>query len=247
MVLFVTAVCNARCEFCFYWEEIESAKSKLELTLDEYKQISCHLKHLYYLSIGGGEPFTRLDLPQILEAFYRNSSTRTVAIASHGGFPHRIQNLLSFTQTHYPSLKIKLQLSLDNLYERHDQSRKIKGLFDNFLKSCSVISTMRDQGANCMLTIATVLTTENLDHISSIKKFVDEHISYDDLSLIYPRGAAKDKNLLQVNASEYRKIKELFEATTHAHNFYTKLHREIDKEGKKGVESYLEHGKNGYP
>ena len=25
MIFFVTARCNARCEFCFYWEEIESA------------------------------------------------------------------------------------------------------------------------------------------------------------------------------------------------------------------------------
>ena len=74
MVLFVTAVCNARCGFCFYWEEIESAKAKLELTLEDYEKISFNLNHLYYLSIGGGEPFMRPDLPEIVAYFYKNSN-----------------------------------------------------------------------------------------------------------------------------------------------------------------------------
>ncbi|NIV95467.1 hypothetical protein GWN42_22410, partial [candidate division KSB1 bacterium] len=59
MVLFVTAVCNARCPMCFYWEEIESANARLELRLEEFEKISQKLNHLHYLSIGGGEPFIR--------------------------------------------------------------------------------------------------------------------------------------------------------------------------------------------
>lgn len=247
MVLFVTAVCNARCEFCFYWEEIESAKAKLELTLDEYQQISHHLKHLYYLSIGGGEPFIRLDLPYIVEAFYTNSNVRTVAIASHGGFPEQIQNFLSLISQRCPSLKVKIQLSLDNLYTKHDRSRKVDGLFKKFLESCSLITHRRDQGANIMLTIGTVLTPENRNDIQLIREFLDKNVAYDDLSLIYPRGNAKDKNLLLINVSEYRESKKNFEATTRPLHFYTKLHREIDKEGKRGVEQYLEKGEKGYP
>ena len=30
MIFFVTARCNARCDFCFYWEEIESAAQRRE-------------------------------------------------------------------------------------------------------------------------------------------------------------------------------------------------------------------------
>ncbi|MEK7790408.1 MAG: radical SAM protein [Deltaproteobacteria bacterium] len=247
MVLFITAVCNARCEFCFYWEEIESAKSKLELTPEEYQKISLHLNHLYYLSIGGGEPFIRRDIFQIIEMFYTNSNTRTVAIASHGGFPNRTKEFLSFIQQKCPSLKVKIQLSLDNLYEKHDQSRKVEGLFDNLLKSCSVITEMKNKGANVMLTIGTVLTPENRNDIKAIKDFLDKNVSYDDLSLIYPRGNAKDQNLLKVSISEYRAAKKIFEATTQPVNFYTKLYREIDKEGKLGVEQYLEKGEKGYP
>ena len=89
MVLFVTAVCNARCDFCFYWEEIESAKAQLELKLDDYKKVSSHLNHLFYLSIGGGEPFMRKDLPEIVELFYNNSKTRIVTISTNGSYIRR--------------------------------------------------------------------------------------------------------------------------------------------------------------
>ena len=36
MVMFVTALCNARCPMCFYWKESENADAGKELRLDEY-------------------------------------------------------------------------------------------------------------------------------------------------------------------------------------------------------------------
>lgn len=247
MVLFVTAVCNARCEFCFYWEEIESANAKLELTLEEYQKISRHLHHLYYLSIGGGEPFIRKDLTQIIEAFYQHSQTRTVALATHGGFSDRAEYFLNTLHQHCPDLRVKIQVSIDHLYEKHDQSRKVKGLFNRLLETCRMIGGKKKSGMRVMLTLGTVLTPENKNDIQKMRDFFDQHIPYDDLSLIYPRGEAKNPSLLQVTLQEYRSAQKIFDATHSNVNFYTKLHRQIDKEGKKGVEEFIKRGKDGYP
>ena len=43
MTLYVTNYCNARCDHCFYWEELNTGKP--ELTLEEMKKIAATLKH----------------------------------------------------------------------------------------------------------------------------------------------------------------------------------------------------------
>ena len=44
LIYFVTAVCNARCKHCFYWEEIASAKARSELKLEEIEKIAKSMK-----------------------------------------------------------------------------------------------------------------------------------------------------------------------------------------------------------
>src|SRR3989338_3896529 len=75
MVFFVTARCNARCEHCFYWREVESADSSLELSFSEIKKISGNLPGLAQISLTGGEPFLRKDFSEIIKVFYQLSGT----------------------------------------------------------------------------------------------------------------------------------------------------------------------------
>ncbi|MGW8180210.1 MAG: radical SAM protein, partial [bacterium] len=239
--------CNARCPMCFYWEEIESANAKLELRLEEYEKISQNLNHLYYLSIGGGEPFTRKDLPQIVETFYRNSRTRVVTVATNGGFPDRVQVYVEYLREQCPDIQMRIQVSIDNLHEKHDQNRKLKGLFGKLLETCRVIEAMKEAGAPLMFSIGTVLTPLNRDDLKDLRGFLDEHITYDDLSLIYPRGNAKDPTYKNVTLSEYRQAKKTFDSTRASAGSFARLYSAIDRQAKRGIEGFLEQGPEGYP
>ncbi len=210
MVLFVTAVCNARCGFCFYWEEIESAKAKLELTLEDYKKISNNLNHLYYLSIGGGEPFMREDLPEIVESFYKNSKTRVVTISTNGSFPERVKNYIEYLTKNCPKIQLRIQISLDHLEEEHDRSRKVKGLFNKLLQTSKVISEKRDEGCPVFLSIATVITKDNKNDLFELRKFIEKNIDYDDLRLKIDKvlELLSDHPFLISNPEDARKIAE---------------------------------------
>jgi MoaA/NifB/PqqE/SkfB family radical SAM enzyme len=247
MVVFVTAVCNARCPMCFYWEEIESANAKFELRLEEYEKISVNLNHLYYLSIGGGEPFIRKDLPQIVEAFYKNSRTRAVTVATNGAFPEHVQEYVEYLTEHCPEIQMRIQVSIDNLYEKHDQNRRLKGLFGKLLDTCKVIEAMKEAGAPLMFSIGTVLTPLNRNDLRDLRQFLDENIAYDDLSLIYPRGNAKDPTFKGVTLVEYRQAKKTFDSIRTASGLFVHLYQAIDRQAKKGIEGYLEKGSEGYP
>jgi MoaA/NifB/PqqE/SkfB family radical SAM enzyme len=232
---------------CFYWEEIESANTKLELRLEEYEKISQNLDHLHYLSIGGGEPFIRKDLPQIVEHFYKNSRTRIVTVATNGGFPDRVATYIDYLSKHCLDIQLRLQLSIDNLYQKHDENRLLKGLFDKLLKTAEVIKDQKESGIPILFSIGTVLTPMNREDLHALRSFLDENIAYDDLSLIYPRGNAKDPAFKAVTLQEYRLAKEQFDSIETEPASFGRIYQSIDRRAKQGIENFLENGPDGYP
>lgn len=247
MVLFVTAVCNARCPMCFYWEAIESANAKLELRLEEYEKISQSLNHLYYLSIGGGEPFIRKDLPQIVESFYRNSRTRVTTVATNGGYPERVRKYVEYLVEHCPEMQLRIQVSIDNLHEKHDENRLLKGLFEKLLITCQVIAELKRAGAPVMFSIGTVLTPKNREDLDRLRQFLDENIEYDHLALLFPRGNSKDPSYKEVTLAEYRQARDAFESIETDSDSFSRVYRAIDRQARKGIEGFLERGSDGYP
>ena len=55
----VTAHCNAKCDHCFYWHNIEKAKYRKSLKLDEIEKFSRSLGKMLLLNLCGGEPWLR--------------------------------------------------------------------------------------------------------------------------------------------------------------------------------------------
>ncbi len=66
VIFFVTSHCNARCRMCFNWRNIDAAGKTEELRLEEIKQVFDGFSGIQQLTVSGGEPFLRPDLPQIL-------------------------------------------------------------------------------------------------------------------------------------------------------------------------------------
>ena len=82
LVFFVTSKCNLLCRHCFYWEELNNGKD--EFTLEEIERISLSLPNLLTVSLTGGEPYLRPDLPEVAAALERNSGARNIQIPSTG-------------------------------------------------------------------------------------------------------------------------------------------------------------------
>ncbi len=78
--LFYTRRCNLRCEFC----STIKRPAKRELTLDEWKKCSDILYGLgnRYISITGGEPLVRKDLPDFIR--YLSQKTRLHSLVTNG-------------------------------------------------------------------------------------------------------------------------------------------------------------------
>ena len=65
LILHVTNHCNFRCSHCF----VDFETPKKDMTFSDYQEISNNINNLFWLDIGGGEPFLRNDLYKIVNLF----------------------------------------------------------------------------------------------------------------------------------------------------------------------------------
>jgi len=79
LIFFVTSRCNLLCRHCFYWEELNKKKGELELP--EIEKIAKSLPNLLTVSLTGGEPYLRPDLPEIASAFEQYAGTLGAYVA----------------------------------------------------------------------------------------------------------------------------------------------------------------------
>src|SRR6202035_5309439 len=90
--ILVTSVCDMRCTHCFFTEQLDDApRKKLQMSTREIERISETMGgNLGVLILAGGEPYTRMDLPEIVRAFYTNNHLESVYITSNGQIQKRI-------------------------------------------------------------------------------------------------------------------------------------------------------------
>lgn len=157
----ITHRCNLRCKHCYNQNYLNSAK---EMTTD---QIFAALKEIKNfgtekLKIGGGEPLVRQDFFEVYDyatslGFEVNFSTNGILISKY--LDKILENNIK-----------KIQISLDNIGEKHDILRNHPKLFDKVEK------VVKELGKNSInINIATTLTKNNHEDLGKILSFCEEN------------------------------------------------------------------------
>ena len=202
LILFTTARCNARCSHCFYWEEIESPNAKLELGINEIDKIAESM-NLIYLSLAGGEPFIRRDIPEIAKSFYDKSNLLYLNIVTNGFYTNRVVEDVKRIRRICPEIKIKIQISFDDFKEAHDSYRKVEGIFDKAIDTLRQLSDIRKKDKNLNVDIATCITKSNKKRVKDLYDFLRKNNDFDEYQLLYPRGNAKVEEEKEVEYDQW--------------------------------------------
>ena len=187
LIFFVTSRCNARCSFCLYYEQITNpvAKSK-ELRVDEVEQIARKYGPLHYLALSGGEPFVRKDLEGVCQAFITHCQTSVVDIPSNFYYGDTMVDTLSPLVRKNPDVVFDIQLSIDHIDEKHDESRRVKGLYAKAIESFRRLAEIREQHPNLKLKISIVYLDSNKDELEMIAERIRSDFKCDRIQLTYP-------------------------------------------------------------
>lgn len=182
LYFFVTSRCNARCEFCFNLDNVRNsaARARSELSLEEIGRLTRRLGRMPFLTISGGEPFLRDDLPQLVELFHRDCRTQWVSIPSNGVRSERIPEAVQEILTACPNLFLTVSISIDALKGEHDLSRGLPNGFKRIDETMQALGRIRASYTNLRVQIATPVTGADLAQAREVAAYCRSRFRYDD-------------------------------------------------------------------
>lgn len=125
----VTYRCNARCNMCSRYKAPSLPEE--EISIDTIKK----LPRMYFTNITGGEPFIRMDLPEIIREIYKKSDR--IVISTNGFFTERILELCR----EFPQVGIRI--SIEGLEQTNNE---IRGLPDGFMRGYTTLKKLKEMG-----------------------------------------------------------------------------------------------------
>ena len=178
---FVTSKCNARCEFCFNLDNVvnwEERKSE-ELNLEEIEKVADRFGRLPYITLSGGEPFIRKDLTEVIRIFHERAKTQWVTIPTNGAITENTVKRVKEILQQCPGMFLTVQVSIDSLFEGHDNSRKMPGGFVAMVETLKELAKVRKNFKNLRIQINTCFDDFNVNQIKQIINYCKTHLEYD--------------------------------------------------------------------
>jgi MoaA/NifB/PqqE/SkfB family radical SAM enzyme len=165
-----TWVCDAKCEMCSNWK---FGDRKSDITLEQLEPVlaSPFWGAVENLNISGGEPTTRLDLPQMVELFHRSlPRLRKIGINTTGLTPARaipmLTKIVKFCAD--KDLLISIRVSLDGIGDVHGQVRHVKQAFDKAGKTIEAMQALAKETPSFQFGIASTIFATNMSDAENI-------------------------------------------------------------------------------
>jgi MoaA/NifB/PqqE/SkfB family radical SAM enzyme len=159
--------CNFRCAFCHYWKERHRASE--EQSIAEIRRGAKELAKIGSLmvSIAGGEPLLRKDLPQMVEILARHHFP---LITTNGWL-----TTPDLARTLFEAGLWGISISLDYAApDRHDHWRGMKGAHERALRALKIFAEAR-RARWQRVNIMAVLNHENLEDMEPLIQLALEH------------------------------------------------------------------------
>ena len=183
-----TKKCNARCGFCACWQ-VESPNE-----LEDYSPIIKMIKPVV-VSISGGEPLVRKNYAELISKM--RPHCHYINIISNGKLLNK-DSAKKLVEAGVDNICV----SLDFIGEKHDQMRKIKGLYAQLEKTIPELTS-----AGYRICLNTVIMDSNLDQIVPIAKKAHEWGA--EISFSSYCSLKRDDGAGMIEGEKYIKLKHI--------------------------------------
>jgi MoaA/NifB/PqqE/SkfB family radical SAM enzyme len=164
IVISTTFRCNSRCQTCGVWR-----KPSDDMTAEEWERVFARLgRGPVYVTFTGGEPFLRRDLADIVLSACRHCHPAVVTVPTNGLLTERIAEQVERICAGAPRTKIGLNLSLDEVGERHDKVRQVPGNWARAMETWRALKDLQRRFHNLVLTAHTVISRFNIHRFPEI-------------------------------------------------------------------------------
>lgn len=162
----ITHRCNLRCRMCNIYQDANEGE---ELSIEQIEKVTDILRRLgiVYLSIGGGEPFLRKDLPAVIRLLIKKGFM--VRLLTNGTFADErlIKDLVS------TGLR-EISISLDTLeLKKQVYICNCEGAWEKTIRSIELFSGLLPKNGRLLL-INTVVSPFNIEELPQLSRFAKE-------------------------------------------------------------------------
>lgn len=209
----ITSVCDMRCVHCFFTEELDDKPRKaLQMKTHELARVSETLGgNLPVLIIAGGEPFTRKDLPEVVNAFYRNNRLESVYLMSNGQIQKRILPDVERILRECPELNVTVALGIDGLEQEHDKIRQKPGSWAKATDTARQLQQLKREFARLDIQTCTCFMNSNQDRIFEWYEFLKYELKPDKINVNYIRPPSARPEELNIDLERYRKLSRMID------------------------------------
>lgn len=179
LIINLTYKCNSRCIMCNIWK----IKPQKELSFEDWSRIlkDSVFRKIKVVTISGGEAFLYKDYLKVVNLIINRLPKLEKIVLNSNGFGENVaENILKVADyCKFKNIKLAVTISIDEVGERHNEIRRIKGGFDKAMMTLDKLMAAVDNGVEIDLSVASVLMNKNLDRYREINKFfVDKGISH---------------------------------------------------------------------
>jgi MoaA/NifB/PqqE/SkfB family radical SAM enzyme len=207
ITFFVTNKCDCRCEHCFFWEELNTNNDK-ELKLEQIQEMSRNMDDVIYLLIGGGEPFLRKDLADIIETFYKHNNLHSLVIPTNAQWTERIVETVDRVMTNCPDLQFSTTISLDAIGSLYDEIRGKKNAYERAMATHEALKPLRQKHEKFSVRMCQTIMQQNQDVALDTYEYQKNYLKPDILNVIYIRGNPLVPESKNFDMDVYRSVKE---------------------------------------
>lgn len=209
--ILVTSVCDMRCTHCFFTDELnDRSRKKLMMKTDEIDRIAETLGgNLGVLVLAGGEPFTRKDLPEICNSFYRHNKLESVYLMSNGQIHPRIFPDVTRILEENPGMHVTVALGIDGMKEAHEKIRQKPGSWDKAIHTARTLKEMQKEYPNLDVQTCTCVMNSNEDTIFEWYDFLKHDLKPDKININYIRPPSNDPKELEFDHNRYSELSHM--------------------------------------
>ena len=177
VIFFVTSRCNARCETCFYHEELNRPG---DLSFGQIEKVSRTMPEITDLWLSGGEPTLRHDASEIIDLFVRQNGVRRVIIPTNGLVKSRVYEIVERALAPHPELHLYLNVALDGYGRTHDRIRGVPGNWEKTLDCVRSLYPLKERFAGRFrLNVNTVVCAANYAEVGKLADFMWDYFRLD--------------------------------------------------------------------
>ena len=205
LILGMTNLWNSKCVTCFYWDHL-NVNRHLELTLEEYDRALADLPALYSIVLTGGEPTLNRDLPAVARILYQRHDAANITMPTNSLVPEQVEATVAqaLEGRRDDRQTFTVGLSLDHLFEKHDEIRGAPGNFPKVIETHRRLIALKNRHRGLRVNVQTVLASFNRDDLPAITDWVARELPEIDFhSFELLRPPYPDPTISPLTPAEY--------------------------------------------